>query len=142
MKKPIKYILLAIVVLFLVGVCVGLYMYFMPNKSAASQKADYTVLSSQLYNEFSTDENKANAKYLNKIIEIKGTVNNVTYSSAGDVTLSIADEGAMGGVLCTINFAELPKKKDFAKGEVITIKGICTGYLLDVVLNRCVVVEK
>ena len=30
-------------------------------------------------------------------------------------------------------------KKVFTPGAQITIKGICTGYLMDVELNRCVV---
>jgi hypothetical protein len=27
------------------------------------------------------------------------------------------------------------------KGQRITIKGVCTGYLLDVIMVRCIIVE-
>jgi len=42
-------------------------------------------------------------------------------------------------VSCLMDSSYIKLKKVFTPVAQITIKGICTGYLMDVELNRCVV---
>ena len=44
------------------------------------QDAKYRLTAVKLYNEFDTDEEKANKSYLNQVVEVTGTVVNIQTS--------------------------------------------------------------
>ena len=55
------------------------------------------------------------------------------------LTIFLGDSLLSSGVSCLMDSGYIKLKKVFTPGAQITIKGICTGYLMDVELNRCVV---
>ena len=62
--------------------------------------------------------------------------NSVTDNGATTIQLETGDE--MGTVICELDKLSKQEKTSFAKGETVCFKGLCSGYLTDVVLNRCV----
>ena len=94
------------------------------------------IAASALFTEFESDEATANEKYLNKTVQIKGIVEEVTETTEGGMTAVIKGEGDMFGVQCS--FLEIEELKP---GAEVSIRGKCTGYLMDVNLARCVVVQ-
>ena len=51
-----------------------------------------------------------------------------------------AEKGKTSGVMCS--FDKNVIKKDAVKpGDSVNIKGICNGYLMDVIMNKCVLMK-
>ncbi|MCB9283274.1 MAG: hypothetical protein H6563_04305 [Lewinellaceae bacterium] len=140
--NPIVRIVLVVLGLgVLVGGFVGYKMWNKPHRDVAGAQADVKLQATDLFNQFSTDEATANGQYLDKIVQVCGTVAQV--SNENDVITVQLDAGdLMGGVLCELDNLTEHSRTDFQSGETVCFKGICTGYLTDVVLNRCVEVSQ
>lgn len=73
--------------------------------------------------------------YLNKAIEITGIVDTVALKGQ-EVSIYLKENNATSGVLCSFDKGSF--NADFMKrGDKITLKGLCSGYLMDVVMNKC-----
>ena len=130
--KYIKILLLVAAI----GAATGFYLYNKPVKSTSARSVELTVKSDELFNEFSSDESSANVKYLDKVVAVNGTVTNIEQEDGMQViTLNTASD--MFGVICKMEPSE--NNNSVKTGDVITVKGICTGMLMDVVMVRCVV---
>jgi hypothetical protein len=131
-----KYILIAAIFwILLIGL--AYYFYSKPHRSAANQKTDVQINASELYEQFQRDESSANLRFIDKIIEVKGKVAEVQHS--GIRTSLQLDAGvAMGGINCSLADSS-PNLQVPPKGTLITIKGKCAGFLMDVNLVDCVV---
>jgi hypothetical protein len=135
--KRIIYILLA---LACAGGAVGYYLWNKPHENMQSAKADMAIDAAALFNEFNTDENAANTKYLDKTVAVSGTVKESNKTEDGTVKVSL-DTGSDFGVLCELDPLSQHARTDFAAGEKVVFKGICTGLNFDVQLTRCVEVR-
>jgi len=135
MKPWIRNILILFVVGIIAAVLVYMYTFRKTDPSVASKKADIEISAAELLKSFETDEAAANALYLGKIIRVSGVVESVSEDSVG-ISIYLQDADAMAGVICSFD----KKTNDISwveKGSTVKIKGICTGYLMDVVFNRC-----
>jgi hypothetical protein len=118
---------------------IAYYLYNKPHRDVASEQPAFELTADVLYDEYEADENTANAKYLDKIVEVSGTVAEVGTNDAGQTNVIIAAENAMlGGVSAT--FDETPSNA-IVEGQALTVKCRCTGKLMDVVLVNCTVSE-
>lgn len=102
-------------------------------------EADMTLESTALFSAFEANEAEANEKYLDKVIKISGTVKEVNTDEEGNISLTLESGNELFGVICQMDNLTKQEKTDFKIGEQVTLKGICTGMLMDVVLVRCVV---
>lgn len=122
---------LCMIALCAVGVSVyGYYMYNKPVEGLEFKKADYNLSPLELVKEFQNDEETANLKFLNKVIKVTGMI-----ASIEEEHITLEVEGAFAQVICEMKLASA--LKNLSKGQEITIKGLCTGYLMDVVLVNC-----
>lgn len=132
MKKIIGLLLLVAVILG------GLYFFKEYNRGLeGAGKADYTVSCQSLFGEFEADEKAANAKYLDKVIEVEGTITDVSKNKEGKIILSL-EGGMLFGVTCQLFESDKVDQNKYKKGQKVKLKGVCTGFLSDVVLVRCV----
>ncbi|MCB0560905.1 MAG: hypothetical protein H6573_19535 [Lewinellaceae bacterium] len=125
--------------LALLGVGVGYFMYNKPHQNMEKAEADMTLESTALFSAFEANEAEANEKYLDKVIKISGTVKEVNTDEEGNISLTLESGNELFGVICQMDNLTKQEKTDFKIGEQVTLKGICTGMLMDVVLVRCVV---
>lgn len=133
--------LIAVILLIIVAIiAISFWYVFRPSETSVDkQQADFSVESLKLVNEFEADEQAANTKYLGKIVEVSGRLDDiVTEGETVSLTLKSSDE--ISGVICSFDKTALPKQIPEI-GNQVKIKGICSGYLLDVVLNKCSLVE-
>lgn len=136
-----KRIIIGILVLGIIGAFVGYKMYNKPHVDVSEASADITISANKILEEFSSDETTANSKYLEKIIEVKGEVLELkTVKGLGIVTLKTNDD--FGSVLCHLSEEATKKINSLTQGQIISIKGICTGYLMDVILVKCEIINK
>ena len=115
------------------------YAYYMWNKPArdVTKERGIEITAVAIFDSFSNNEQSANLQYLNKAIEVTGRVANVKKNQAGETVVYLQSSDPVFGVNCTF-------KKDpgtIAKGSTITFKGICTGYLSDVVINQGILIK-
>lgn len=133
----LKKALLAILVLGLIGLAVGYYLWNKPHENIEAAKPDIAVSAADLFAAFETDENAANAEYLDKIIEVSGTVAESGTNEDGSARV-VLESGGMFGVACSLDPLTKHPRTVFPVGEQIRLKGKCSGYNLDVQLDRCV----
>jgi predicted aconitase len=88
---------------------------------------------------FESDENAANSMYLDKIVTVTGTVESVTTDTTA-VTVYLKESDGLAGVICSFD-RKATGISALHNGMQVSIKGICTGYLMDVVMNRCSLVS-
>ena len=118
-------------------VVLGIYTIYKPHHNVKGDQAVATISAKVLYNEFLHSEIAASKKWVGKVVEVTGIISAV---GEGDSYFSINLEGAPeGGVNCSFLKKDLPPGLKPNKGDSITIKGKCTGFLMDVNLVDCVV---
>jgi hypothetical protein len=140
MKKLWKYILIVGIIGIITAVIVSLYVFRKTDDSVAKQTPDFKLSCSQIVSEFEKDEPQANTKYLDKIIEVEGTIAELSSDTSG-VNIILRDENETSGICCSFGKSQKIDITELKLGSKIVIKGICTGYLMDVVLNRGAIVE-
>ncbi len=126
------------------------YLFDKPHMDVASEEAEYTLTASQLYNEFKSDEQSANKKYLDKtngkVIMLTGSVSEININGLGEINLSINEKSMdTGYISCSLDSTEQEKVKRLEVGDKVTIKGQCLGYIEltdEVDLNKCILFDE
>lgn len=132
-----KRILLILIVLMIVsGVVAWRFAFRKSSLSVKSEKPAYELTANVLLNKFVEDENSANTEYLNKVILVSGEVGKIEDTEDG-FNIYLQGAGESSGIICTFDHS-VEKKENFKLGQMVTIKGLCTGYLFDVVMVKCV----
>jgi len=131
-----KFIIIAVII-FGSAVAYGFYLFNKPHKGIANKEAEFTMESKKLFEEFNDDENAANQKYLGKVVCVYGHVSDRAVDAKGTFSL-ILEGGDLAGVGCQFDKSVVDEMQKVKKGEVLRVKGVCTGMLMDVVLVDCV----
>ncbi|MEP6682527.1 MAG: hypothetical protein ABJA35_04670 [Parafilimonas sp.] len=136
MRKKGKTIFTVIIFIVLVCLC---YAYYIWNKPArdVTEEQGISITAVAIFDSFSSNEQSANAHFLNKAIQVTGKVADVKKNQAGQTVVYLQSGDPVFGVNCT--FKQEPGS--ITKGNTITFKGICTGYLSDVILNEGVIIK-
>lgn len=95
----------------------------------------------ELVQAYESNEQKANGLYLGKAIDVTGTVSEIINQRDTSFNILLGKKDDMHRVSCLMNFNQAEKMKNIKTGDNISLRGICTGYLLDVELNRCVIIK-
>jgi tRNA_anti-like len=114
----------------------GIYSVFKPHHNVEGESSAASFSALELYNEFQHNETAADKKWVGKVLEVKGIISSV--SEAGkyeSVNLAATTDG---GINCSFLKKDLDTDTRFSKGDSITIKGKCTGFLMDVNLVDCI----
>ena len=138
MKKVFGFILLLLVVAF------SYYVWYLYNKQAPStidQKASYTMVAADLFSDFDNNEQNANTKYLDKVLLVEGKVASISVIDTVELSVILESGSDMFGVSCSMLSSESEKVSKIKVGDAVKIKGYCSGMLMDVVLNRCVLIN-
>lgn len=131
-----KKILIGILLVLAVTCGVAYLMYNKPHRDAATE-VSIKVSSTELFRSFESNEAESNKLYLDKVLEINGKIIEVTANQNGMPVVALETENILFGVRCTMkNVGDIGKV-----GESVTIKGICTGYLSDVIITNAIEVE-
>ena len=142
MLKVLKKI---IIVVLVIAIPLSFYLY----KEYHRKPADLSTIQPMVkvnagafLDEYEMDEAKANHQYLGKTIQVQGTIAEIIKQQDTLANVMLGDAGSMHKVSCLLDKQHIGLIKQYKAGQQITIKGICTGFLMDVELNRCVIVEK
>lgn len=138
-----KKILLPLLLLALLG---GGYLawhqYSRTPDSAADLPAMAQLTAAELLQAFTADEAAATTRFVGtteQVIQVSGTIRSLDPVGAELTNVVLEADNELAAVVCEFANADLPAQ--WRTGTPVTLKGICTGFLLDVVLVRCVPVE-
>lgn len=132
MKRFRIFLLTAVILLIAAALYVWFFIWNKPQLNVADAKG-IKVEAAVLFNAYSSNEQSANTNYLEKILEVSGEVTSVTRNTEGFTVVLLKTDDPMFGINCTLEQKDVRVKE----GDTVTLKGICTGYLTDVVLIRC-----
>ena len=106
--------------------------------SAAGRTADFNVQAPALFTEFQQDEMAAGTRYNDKLVAVEGTVRSMSTAEEGLVNVVLETGDPLGGVVCELAPGTVP---GLVAGDHTRIQGYCAGFNLDVLLQRCTVIE-
>ncbi len=131
----IKKIILAVVVMGVIGGAIGAFMWFKPHPKAEDQKG-ILFTSAALAKEYNANEKAADAKYLDKWIEVTGEVDGSEKNQDGGLMVILKTEDPTAGVQCAMR----EKNVTINKGQTVTLKGKCSGNgITGVSLTDCII---
>lgn len=130
--------LIFIIVLLLIGYIIVIKM---PQASVGSKEVVAELSAGEIYNAFSNDESSAEQKYLGKAVIVSGIIDDKYEDENGaPVVILNADDGS-AAVLATLETSEQDKIKGYKIKDRIRVKALCSGLLMEVTLNKGVIME-
>jgi hypothetical protein len=140
MKTYVKIALFVVSFIALSAILAALYMYNLKATDMSKAKPDFVISASVLQKAFEDDETAASTRYINKILEVTGTIASVKPGENNIINISLVSLSELSSVICT--FPAITDSTKLRTGEEITLRGECSGFLMDVLLNNCVVINK
>jgi hypothetical protein len=131
MSGTLKKLLIVAGITVVLGIAYSLYQWYKPHRDVKDETA-IEVTAQALFDAYGKNEQEANTLYLDKAIVVKGEVASVKTNQEGKTVVVLKTSDPMFGVQCTMKEAA-----SLQPGQQVALKGICTGYLMDVVLIDC-----
>lgn len=116
-----------IIGLLAIGILGGIYGYFEYNKKhrdIGAEEASITIGAVDLFTQYSVDEVGANAKYLDKVIVVSGTVMEVAAEEGSEMLVLQASDDLFG---VNVYFDQPQVIEGVKVGDEVKVKGHCTG---------------
>lgn len=139
--KKIKKFLWGTVIIMIALAGYGFYLYNKKPADIRKLDAAYALSAADLITDFNKNETVANSKYLDKVISVKGNVQDLKIDPSGQFTVFLDGGDPMSAVTCSFYEEEAGSSGGIKIGTPLTIKGKCTGKLMDVVLNKCSIIK-
>lgn len=139
MKIKKMYIWLMLLVFVGGGVAFGVREYTRGHDDLAGATPQVTITAIELMNAYANDETSANAKYLNKVVRVSGTIKDIKQDSLGSYSIDLESGSDLGVVSCLLDKRHNDDANGVQPGNNVSVTGLCTGALMDVVLVRCAI---
>lgn len=136
MKPSVKISLFVVFFLALAGILIALYLFNMQHKDLQKVKPAFIISAVDLQKAFEENETSAASTYVNKVLEVTGTIASVKKGENNVLSIVLKTGSDLSTVICTFPPETDPAK--FTAGNQITVRGECSGFLMDVLLNNCV----
>ena len=129
-------IVIALIAAIAFSVYYYVFVYSSQHRRQVQSEIGIAITSDSLVAKYQADEKLANSLYLNKAVVVTGNLLSIDKNQEGKTTLVIGRTDSFSNVSVTMSSdASITQKV----GESITIKGLCTGTLSDVVITDGVV---
>lgn len=146
MKSYVKIAIFVVAFIALSAILAGLYLFNLKHTDMAKARPDFIITATALQKEFEVNETTASAKYINKVVEVTGTIASVTKAGSNNLNISLKTGNDISSVICTFPAIADPSK--LKTGDIIALRGECSGFTqlfegqppLDVLLNNCAVI--
>ncbi len=137
MKK--KLLIFASIAVIFGSIGAWYFIFYKPThfKRDVVDETAINITAKQIVKNFQANEDSANKIYLNKAIAITGEVIEAKKNQDGKPTVTLKSDDSFSNIYCT-----LKEDEALQNGATVTIKGICTGFLSDVVIIDAIIVKK
>ena len=143
-----KRVFAALLLILGVAAWFGYKEYTRSNRDLTDMRPDITIVASALIKEYEANDSLANKKFLGKIIETTGTIQEVKKDESGFYTIALGENGSLSAVRCAVDTNHLQDASLLTAGTSVQVRGACTGFLKDemglgsdVILNRCIILS-
>lgn len=118
-------------------------MYTKPARIEVSKVENVNqVAIEDLIQGFQIDEEKANADFIEKVLEIKGVVKEISFLNDRHTILLKSKNFSQSFVMCDMSPLGNYNINELVKGDTIVLRGVCKGYLLDVIMLNCIPINE
>lgn len=128
---------ITIVLLAVCALLYGIYLYTKKQADVRVQTPVAEMTAAALVGDFSADETAAGKKYIDQAIVVKGKIAEIKTDTNGEATVILESGDPLSSVTCSFYDDEMSSVQKLKVGQEVSIKGICTGKLADVILNKC-----
>ena len=140
MKSSKLKIALVFFIVLIVALTAAIVYYNKPHVDVKNSDAAFVLTAENLISEYQSNEVRTTAKYSERVIQVEGKVFEIS-TLKGNSIITLKDETLESSIICHMLPEENKKALQILKGQNISIKGISTGYLMDVIMVRCTLVE-
>ncbi len=106
-------------------------------KVTSDSNPSVTISASKLYKEYNENEIAADEKYKGKIIEVTGVIRDIGNDIMDNAYITLVGDEYFGDIQCYFNEKSVVAK--LSKGKRITVIGSCSGLMINVQINNCIV---
>lgn len=106
-------------------------------KVTSDSNPSVTISASKLYKEYNENEIAADEKYKGKIIEVTGVIRDIGNDIMDNAYVTLVGNEYFGDIQCYFNEKSVVAK--LSKGKRITVIGSCSGLMINVQINNCIV---
>jgi hypothetical protein len=117
-------IIIGVVIGILVVAIVGYRMYSKQTPDIVQDKPDAAISAKDLIAAFEKDTAAASKLYLDKIVEVTGSVKSVDTSGA----VVMGEEGTPSEIVIGLDRRHIKDASNITVGSVAVLQGICSGY--------------
>lgn len=136
--KPFHKILIVSLLVLVIGAGTGIYMFQKAPTDVAKMHAHILIEAEDLLIAFQQNEQEANAIYTGKVIVVSGTIQSLQIS-ANNLNVVLAGDDSFYGINCSFKSDQLNILEGLNEGAIVKVKGLCKGYLDDVMLTQCTI---
>lgn len=140
MKKTLYILGITLLVAVLAGIFIFMKVYNKPHDNLSKTTPDFVLSVEQIVSDFEKNENQANKKYLDKIVQVEGIITEINAVN-GNSVVTIASDNHSKNIVCNMDVVENKKVLALQEGQKIALRGVCAGYLMDVILVRTIIVN-
>jgi hypothetical protein len=137
MLKKRTFFLGGILLCLLILLTWSIRLYTKAHASVEGASVAFSIDADSLYRQYQEDEHGSDLKYLGKVIEVKGRISEIRHNGPLEIWILSAHTGG-GGINCQLFPGEKYASGDPHTGDSVSIRGRCTGFLMDVNLADCV----
>ena len=103
------------------------------------------ISSTQIYKDYDDNEVAADNKYKDKVVEVKGKIFDISKDFSDDIVVKLNgltdNKYEIVGVSCTFDKSHNSEAASLSKGQIITIRGNCDGYMMGPNISGCSLVK-
>ena len=130
-----KHLISIVMLMVLAAVWYGYGVYNEGPRDLKEEKADVGISAEELLQAYLVDEVLANNMYLDKVISVRGKVQEIRDGVVSTIIFETSDP--MSTIVCEL--ANKEDKKGIEIGQEVNVKGQCTGFLSDVIMVKCII---
>lgn len=132
-----KSVIIGVLLLILCGAGIGFWIWNKPPAKVESVSG-IVVSVKELCSLYNSDEQAANARFLNQALEVSGTITEVIHNLDEGLMVIMTDEASSSDLQCAFRDKGIILKE----GDNITVKGFCAGRTISgVALTDCVLIR-
>jgi hypothetical protein len=139
MKKRMKHLVSAIALAGFLFIAFGSIDESVTENEISTQEPEMRVSARQLYADYEANGVAADEKYKGKVLQVTGVINDIDRDIMDNIYVTLKGDQYFGDIQCFFAESHLGTASQLSKGQKITVKGLCDGKLMNVMLKGCIV---
>jgi len=141
LKKVSHLLIIGLVLVFALISIMSAVSYYNKEVDVRKVKTEMSINTDEFLKDFNNTNDDSFKQYIEKAIEIKGTIHKVTFKK--DIyTLLLQGNELDTFVICEMQHDQNEVLSQLQEGDEVKVKGILKGFLKDAILLNCIILNK